>query len=41
MITRYSASANKHDSIDCFLDFQEIGEFPSKMPYLVMDRLVS
>ena len=38
-IARYSASADDLDTLVCFLDFQEIIEFPRKMQNPEIDRL--
>ena len=40
-IALYFASAKDLDTIDYFLDFQEIRESPKNMQYLVVDLLVS
>lgn len=37
----YSASADKRETVDCFLDFQEINESPRKIQKPVMDLLES
>ena len=38
---RYSASALDRETVFCFLDFQEINEFPRNIQYPVVDRRVS
>lgn len=40
-IALYSASELDMDSVPCFLDFQDMGDCPSMMRYLVMDLLES
>ena len=40
-IERYYASALDHDTVFCFLVFQEINEYPKNIQYLVVDRCVS
>ncbi|KAJ0600924.1 hypothetical protein HanRHA438_Chr03g0124281 [Helianthus annuus] len=39
-MTRYSASAEDRETIDCFFDFQDIGAPPKRSKYPVRDLRV-
>lgn len=40
-MARYSASDEERETVDCFLDFQEIGDLPKRRMYPVTERRVS